>query len=119
LNYPLDHHYVPRSYFKPWADSNKELIVYERKNNDVLPPYRRSTKSICMIRGLYSYSPDVEASKRNAIEQKLLSRIDNDGARVLQKLYKPNGIATKIDTAFLYSLIHSDCEHPKPLPTTR
>jgi Protein of unknown function (DUF4238) len=47
-----------------------------------------------MIRGLYSYSIDVAESRRNIIEQKLMSRIDNDGARVLQKLYKPNGLAT-------------------------
>jgi Protein of unknown function (DUF4238) len=86
LSHPLNHHFVPRSYFKPWADSERKLIVYERKNHKVLPPYKKSTRSICFIKGLYSYSSAVEEVKRQAIEQKLLSKIDNDGAKVLQKM---------------------------------
>jgi Protein of unknown function (DUF4238) len=91
LNIPRDHHYVPRSFFKPWADEKQWLVVYERKKGVVLRPYKRSTKSICMLRDLYSYTDDVDVTQRNAIEQKLLSKVDDNGARVLQKLYLQEG----------------------------
>jgi Protein of unknown function (DUF4238) len=90
-NDPLYHHYVPRSFFKPWADSSQWIIVYERKNGTVLRPYRASTKSICVQKGLYSYTDEVGEQQRNAIEQRLLSLVDNHGACVLQKLYLQDG----------------------------
>jgi hypothetical protein len=87
LNIPIDHHYVPRSFFKPWSNSKQWLWVYERKDGIILPPYPRSTKSICVQKGLYSYTDDVNEQQRNAIEQKLLSLVDGKAATVLQKLY--------------------------------
>jgi Protein of unknown function (DUF4238) len=111
LNHPLNHHFVPRNYFKPWADCEQKLVVYERRDGVVFPPYKRSTKSICVRRGLYSYSFEVEEANRQAIEQKLLSKIDNDGALVLQKMNASTGNPSLTDqerynfAVFINSLI--------------
>lgn len=92
MSTPKDHHYVPRSFFKPWTNRVLEVVVYERKKGVILQPYRQSTKSICAQPGLYSYNEDVEETRRNVIEQKLFSIIDTDGANVLQKLLKMDGV---------------------------
>ena len=92
MHNPLDHHYVPRAFFKPWANNEKKLIVYEKKNSLILPPYMQSTKSICVHKGLYSYTSSVEEQKRNVIESKLFSLIDNNAAKILAELRKINGL---------------------------
>jgi hypothetical protein len=91
LSTPKDHHYVPKSFFKPWANQVQEVIVYERKNGIILRPYRQFTKSICVQSGLYSYTDDVEETRRNALEQRLFSIVDTDGASVLRKLQSVDG----------------------------
>lgn len=88
---------MPRSFFKPWEDQEKKVVVYERKNSRILRPYRQSTKSICVVRELYSYTISVEDQKRNAIEQKLFSLLDNNAATVLQKLQKMDGAVNLSD----------------------
>lgn len=92
MSSPKDHHYVPRSFFKPWANKILKVLVYERKNGVVLPPYRQSTKSICVQTGLYSYTTTVKEEQRNAIEQKLFSFVDTNGANVLRKLLEQDGV---------------------------
>jgi hypothetical protein len=67
--------------------------VYQRKNGSVLPPFRSSTRAICCVEKLYSYSNSVAEDERQLIEQKLLLKIDDSAAKALQKLRKPNGIA--------------------------
>ncbi len=91
MSLPSDHHYVPRSFFKPWANQKKEVVVYERKNSLIISPYRQSTKSICVEKGLYSYTDSIEEKQRNAIEQKLLSLVDNHAATVNHKLQNMDG----------------------------
>ena len=102
MSIPKEHHYVPRSFFKPWANHVQELIVYERKNGIVLPPYRQFTKPICVQASLYSYTDDVEETRRNALEQRLFSIVDTDGASVLRKLQIIDG-AVKLSENDRYS----------------
>lgn len=92
MSTPKDHHYVPRGFFKPWANGIQKVVVYERKNGVVIPPYLQSTKSICVQPGLYSYTDDVEKTRRNALEQRLFSIVDTDGASVLRELQTLDGV---------------------------
>lgn len=93
MSTPKDHHYVPRAFFQPWADKFKKVIVYERKEGEVLLPYRQSTRSICVKTGLYSYTDSVQEQKRNIIEQNLFKLIDDKANTVLKKLYATDGVA--------------------------
>lgn len=110
MSNPIQHHYVPRSFFRPWEDKNRQVIVYEKKDGGILPPYRQSTKSICVKDGLYSYTNLVEEEKRHIIETKFFCLIDTNAASVLQKLYNMQGLLRITDqdryyfSVFLVSL---------------
>lgn len=80
------HHYVPRAYFKPWEQSDRKVIVYERKGGGIIPPYLQSTKKICVQPGLYAYSAAVIPERRNVLEESMFQKIDCDAARVLKLL---------------------------------
>lgn len=80
------HHYVPRAYFKPWANLERKVIVYERKGGRILPPYLQSTRKICVQPGLYAYSAAVIPERRNVLEEGMFQKIDSDAAKVLNLL---------------------------------
>jgi hypothetical protein len=84
----LDHHYVPRCLFRPWEDDNRKVWVYEKRGSRVLPPYRQSTKVICVERELYSYTDSVPEDRRNLIEKNFFSAVDGAAAKVIRKLIK-------------------------------
>ena len=83
---PRKHHYVPRVYFKPWEDKRRQVLVYERKNGIVLPPYWQSTKVICVEKDLYSYTDRVKDEYRYVIEKNLFSVVDDRVTKVLAKM---------------------------------
>lgn len=82
----LKHHYVPRFLFRPWADADRKVWVYEKKNGKILPPYKQSTKKICVESKLYSYTDAVPLEKRNSIERNFFSAVDGEAAKVIHKL---------------------------------
>lgn len=88
-----EHHYVPRGYFRPWENADRKVVVYQRKNGHVLPPYLQSTKSICVKPGLYAYTDSVKPEVRNVLEETLFQRIDSEAARVLGILNKCDSIS--------------------------
>lgn len=95
---PKEHHYVPRRFFKPWANEHKKLWVYEKKAGRIIPPYRQSTKVICVKENLYAYTDTVARDRKYIIENKLMSVIDSIGGGIINHLLQQNGMINVTDS---------------------
>ncbi|WP_185867572.1 DUF4238 domain-containing protein [Sphingomonas sp. TF3] len=101
-----NHHYLPQSYQRGWADSNGHVYVYEwRHNKLVCTP--KSPKSTAAEPDLYAI-PMAPPEVRNIMEDKFWRQIDQWGADGLALLRNPESVAaTKLDKGRLATFIMS------------
>jgi len=84
----MRHHYVPQFLLAPWARDNadKKIEVF-RLDIAGLPSSRRTPKHTGFEEDLYALTVDkVAGMEKQTIEKQFLMRIDNNGARIRNKL---------------------------------
>lgn len=85
------HHFVPQFYLRAWQDAEcKNIWVYTRNKQNQISYRHRPAKAVGYVNNLYSLKPEGIWSALNpppdAIEKSFFSLIDNDAAKVHQKL---------------------------------
>lgn len=85
------HHFVPQFYLKAWmANDGKGLWLYQRDFKDQVKFYRRAAKAVGYINDLYRLYPATNHPALDhppdSIEKQFFSIIDDNAARVHQKL---------------------------------
>ena len=85
------HHFVPKFYLKVWmASDGKGLWLYQRDFKNQVKYYRRSTKAVGYVDDLYTLYPATNHPgldhPTDSIEKQFFSVLDDDAAKVHQKL---------------------------------
>lgn len=107
---PRKHHYVPQFYLKRWAGEDRRVSDYRRFDGKLVHRRRFPSETGFEIE-LYSVRTQTDPTRRQAVEKRLMSRIDNAAARALD--YMDETLAPPDDTdrrngwtRFLLSLIY-------------
>jgi hypothetical protein len=113
----LKHHYVPRFYLEQWAGADGKLHVTKRIG-DRLVESRLAPRSTGYEERLYSFrdEPLSRNTQPDVVETKVLSVIDDNGARVHRRLLKegPGGLTDEERRAwalFLNTMLERDPRH--------
>lgn len=67
------------------------MWVFERKDGKALPPYPQAAKVICCEEWLYGYRTRIEGEGRAEVETNVMSVIDANGLKVIEKLRAKEG----------------------------
>jgi hypothetical protein len=107
---PKKHHYVPEFYLKRWAGEDRRVSEFRRFQGK-LAHRRRFPSETGFELELYSIRSHTDQNRRQIIENRLMSNIDNGAARALDYM-EENGKPPLDEknrnawTRFLLSLIH-------------
>jgi hypothetical protein len=86
---PRRHHYLPEFYSRRWANQSGRMTAYQRFRPGALQARQVFPSEIGFQRDLYTL-PGVKPADAQYLEIELFSKIDDSGAKVLDKLL--NGI---------------------------
>ena len=84
MNDPKRHHYIPEFYLKRWAINGK-ITTFQNYKGEIKKSFL-SPKGTGFEFQLYSYSEKFKALNYAEIETNFLSKLDNDGAKIINKL---------------------------------
>ena len=99
MSEPIRHHYTPKFYLSGWcspgpAGEGDRLCVVENLGG-VIVFFRRAPKAVGFQDYLYSFSEDVPADQRAALETKVFKLLDDKGKVLVTKLMADE----RLDTA--------------------
>ena len=107
----MDHHYLPQFYLRGWADGDGKVLRYDFRHGRLIES-RVSPRSTSFEPDLYAAPPAVfwETYDPQIIETEFFGKIDNEAARVLERLVGPAPAPNEEDreawARFVVSLAH-------------
>lgn len=110
MSAPKKHHYVPEFYLKRWAGEDRKVSDFRRFAGELVHRRRFPSETGFEIE-LYSIRNHTDPDRRQIIEKRLMSRIDNGASRSLEYMEatdKPpaDSVHRNAWTTFLLSLIY-------------
>lgn len=110
MSAPKKHHYVPEFYLKRWAGEDRKVSDFRRFEGKLVHRRRFPSETGFEIE-LYSVRNHTDPEKRQIIEKRLMSRIDNGASHSLEYMEATGKAPTdsvhrNAWTTFLLSLIH-------------
>lgn len=110
MSAPKKHHYVPEFYLKRWAGEDRKVSDYRRFNGGLVHRRRFPSETGFEIE-LYSIRSHADPERRQIIEKRLMSQIDNGASRSLEYMEQAGQPPTDSErrnawTRFLLSLIY-------------
>jgi hypothetical protein len=112
MNTPKNHHYVPVFYLKKWVGQDGKIQVF-RGIRGKLESRRLSPESTGFEVNLYSYSSDFKTENPAEVETEFYSRLDNEGARIIEILLQGGDLSDKQKTLWAQFVLNLKVRNPE------
>lgn len=93
------HHYIPKFHLKNWQDKSGQLLVYKKIGDGSIQSKGKHPSQVCFENGLYSLGKDLLGAQTLAPDyvENELSKIDNDAAKVMEKILSNSSLSLLTD----------------------
>lgn len=114
----MKHHYVPQFLLRRWTSATGKLRIYSVRNGRLVGT-DRAPEYTGYENGLYAVIAHALGFSKDVIEKKLFGPIDNDAARVLEKLEAHESISEEQHIAWTFFLSSLRIRQPDTLDFLR